>query len=58
MGRILLHHDPASDLPAAWHARRAPPGCDPVGPARGIFGALVISALLWAALGLLLPLVW
>jgi hypothetical protein len=58
MGWILLPHDHAAGMPGRPFARRAPPGCDPVGPARGIFGALVISALFWIALGLLLPLIW
>lgn len=58
MGWILLPQDHTADMPPRRPFRRVPAECDPVGPARGIVGALVISALFWIVLGLLLPLVW
>jgi hypothetical protein len=53
----LLDQDDTADLPPPPF-RPVPVGCDPVGPARGIIGALGISAVFWLALGLVLPLVW
>jgi hypothetical protein len=57
MGWILLDQDDTAELPPSPF-RPLPAGCDPVGPARGIIGALGISAVFWLTLGLVLPLVW
>lgn len=58
MGWILLPQDRAAGTPPPRLRRPLPAPCDPVGPARGILGALGISALFWLALVLVLPLLW